>query len=463
MAKKLVDPIARREFLRRGGLVAAGMALGPALLTGCAGSDANAPLTVWWSKGYYPEEDAAAQRIMDAWSAATGRAVNLQFYSTPAMGSKLTSAVEAGRPPDIAYHQNARASLFAYQGKLADVTDVIDTLPLTDTARSASRFYDDVRRETSHYATPLLSWTIPIFQWKSMLTEVGLDHREAPADWDGYWNFWRDAQERAAAGPRERPPHAVGWSLSSAMEDTPEHFQIVLRAAGARLLDSDNQIDASGPRVREGLEYTLHWITNLYRDGFTPRDSISWQSGGNNQVFLNKQVFMTPNGTLSIPGSMKGKDPTAWADIATTRWPDAPQGGPTPAPVKFGRIMLFDDAPHLTEAKDLLAHIMDVRNVQQYLEDGRGRWYPTLSPLVELPFWTDNPDPNVQAVHGIFQSDGLQPDWREVSLGYSRVEDLNIWAKSLARVVIDGHSVEEAASEALHQVDLLGRQFSTKA
>lgn len=454
--------IARRDFLRRGGLVAAGMALGPALLTGCGGGRSDA-LTVWWSKGYYQEEDDAAARIVDAWARRTGRPVNLQFYSTPAMGSKLTSAVEAGRPPDIAYHQNARAALFAYQGRLADVSDVIETLPLTPAARAASRFYDDERRTTSHYATPLLTWTIPIFHWRSMLAGVGLDLASAPRDWNGYWDFWREAQDRAVARSADRSPYAVGWSLSSAMEDTPEHFQIVLRATGARLLDDAGQLDVDGPGVRNGLVDTLRWITDLYRDGYTPRDSISWQSGGNNQVFLNKQVFMTPNGTLSIPGSVRGDDPAAWADIATTSWPDAPAGGPTPAPAKFGRIMLFEEAGRLPEAKDLLAHIMQPANVQQYLEDGRGRWYPTLSPLIEMPYWSDNPDPNVQAVHGIFQSEGLSPDWRELSLGYSRVEDLNIWANALTRVVIDGRDVEDVADGALRQIDLLGQQFRTRA
>ncbi|MBK1787474.1 ABC transporter substrate-binding protein [Prauserella cavernicola] len=459
-----VSAFARREFLRRGGLVAAGLALGPALLTACGGPGrAGESLTVWWSKGYYEEEDAAAARIIGAWSRATGRAVNLQFYSTPAMGSKLTSAVEAGRPPDIAYHQNARASLFAHQGQLADVSDVVDTLALTPIARSASRFYDNQRQVTSTFATPLLTWTIPIFHWKSMLTEIGLDLREAPRNWDGYWEFWREAQRRADRAGAERPPTAVGWSLSSAMEDTPEHFQYVLRAAGTALLDENNAIDVSGPGVRDGLEYTLRWISDLYSEGYTPRDSISWQSGGNNQVFLNQQVFMTPNGTLSIPGSVKENDPAAWADIGTSGWPEAVGGGAPTALAKFGRIMLFEDAGRVSEAKDLLRHLMDPANVQQYLEDGRGRWYPTLTPLTEQPYWTDNPDPNVRAVHEIFGSEGLAPDWRELSLAYSRVEDLNIWAKSLTRILIDGQDVAKATDDALRQVELLGRQFGAQA
>lgn len=449
----------RRNFLRAGGLVAAGMALGPALLTGCGAAGRDGPLTVWWGRGYYEEEDLAATRIVQAWSAATGREVSIQFYSTPAMASKLTSSVEAGRPPDIAYHQNVRASLFAHQGKLADVSDVVDTLSLTPAAREAVHFRDDERDFTSYFAVPLLSWTIPVFHWQSMLTDVGLDFADAPRSWDGYWNFWKDAQARAAAQSGDTP-YGVGWSLSSAMEDTPEFFQILLRASGAELLNARNEIDVGGPRVREGLEYTLRWITELYRGGHTPPDSISWQSGGNNQVFHNKQVFMTPNGTLSIPGSIMDEDPEGWADIVTTPWPDAPIGGPTPAPVKFGRILLFEEAGRVDEAKDLLAHIMREQNVQQYLEDGRGRWYPTLGSLVGLPYWTDNPDPNVRAVHDIFERGTTRPDWREVSLGYSRVEDLNIWATALTRILLDGYSVEDAAADTLRQIELLGEQFN---
>ncbi|MEQ3549373.1 ABC transporter substrate-binding protein [Pseudonocardia nematodicida] len=452
----------RRNFLRTGGLVAAGMALGPALLTGCGATGRDGPLTVWWGRGYYEEEDLSATRMVEAWSEMTGREVSIQFLSTPAMASKLTSSVEAGRPPDLAYHQNVRGSLFAHQGKLADVTDVVDSLALTPQAREAVRFRDDVRDVTSYFAVPLLSWTIPIFHWRSMLTDVGLDFADAPRDWDGYWNFWKDAQARAAAQPGSGNPYGVGWSLSSAMEDTPEFFQVLLKSTGAELLDGRNEIDVDGAGVREGLEYTLRWITELYADGYTPPDSISWQSGGNNQVFHNNQVFMTPNGTLSIPGSIKDKDPERWADIVTTPWPDAPVGGPTPAPVKFGRILCFEEAGRVDETKDLLSFIMREQNVQQYLEDGRGRWYPTMSSLVELPFWADNPDANVRAVHRIFDGGTIQPDWRELSLGYSRVEDLNIWATALTRVLIEGRSVEDTTADTLRQIELLGEQFNTR-
>ena len=55
---------------------------------------ADAKLTVWWNKGYYPEEDAAMQKIVKEFEASHKVEIDLSFT---AQGSRRCVSTGAGR------------------------------------------------------------------------------------------------------------------------------------------------------------------------------------------------------------------------------------------------------------------------------------------------------------------------------------------------------------------------------
>ncbi|MGH3318624.1 MAG: ABC transporter substrate-binding protein [Streptosporangiaceae bacterium] len=448
---------ARRDVLRGLGLAAAGASVAP-LLNACGGgsSSSSGGLTVWWGKGFYEAEDEAVKKVVDEWSSKTGKKVSLQFYNTDDIETKVTSAVTAGQGPDILYQQNTRAQYLAYKGELAEIGEVVKSAPLTANALKAARHYNSKKDASGYYAVPIMGWTTPLFHWKDMLAKVGMDYADAPSDWHGYWRFFEDAQKKYR-GQGTSKVYAIGWPMSTAAPDTHEHFQIVIRAFGGQLLNDDGTL-ATGAGAKKALTEALAWVTNLYQKHYTPKGCISWDSGGNNTAFLNQQVLLTPNGSLSIPGAVQQDNHAKWEKIVTTKWPDSPAGGPTPTPWKFGKMVLFAKSDNQDTAKDLMKHIVRPKSIQKFLSGGRDRWFPTLKPLIKDPYWSHNDDPNVAAIAAI-QAANPVVDWRELSLAWSRVEDEDLEGKAMGRVLQQGQSVSDSANQLLEATKHIFQQY----
>ena len=81
----------RRDFLRTTAL-----GVGAASVLGTPGAPLaqGQKLTVWWNKGYYPEEDAAMQKIVKEFEASHKVEIDLSFT---AQGSGRCVSTGAGR------------------------------------------------------------------------------------------------------------------------------------------------------------------------------------------------------------------------------------------------------------------------------------------------------------------------------------------------------------------------------
>ena len=75
-------------------------------------------------KGFDPEEDQAIREIIAAFERKTGKAVELDLHPFDKLPDKVTEALQAGRPPDLAFGRwlNFRAPQWAFDGRLADLT-----------------------------------------------------------------------------------------------------------------------------------------------------------------------------------------------------------------------------------------------------------------------------------------------------------------------------------------------------
>jgi multiple sugar transport system substrate-binding protein len=62
-----------------------------------------ADLVIWWQKGFYAQEDAAVREIVAAFEQASGKRVELAFYSQREVGPQIKAALEVGQPPDFAF------------------------------------------------------------------------------------------------------------------------------------------------------------------------------------------------------------------------------------------------------------------------------------------------------------------------------------------------------------------------
>jgi multiple sugar transport system substrate-binding protein len=156
---------------------------------------AQEKLTVWFTKGFYPAEDAALDAMIAKFEKKTGVKVELSKYATQEIIPKSVAALDSNNPPDVAFGSVFDFQVtgkWAFDGKLADVSDVINPIKgqfLGNTIETTF-LLNGKNNKRSYYAIPVQQQTIHIQYWKDMLADAGLKAAEIPQTWNAYWKFW---------------------------------------------------------------------------------------------------------------------------------------------------------------------------------------------------------------------------------------------------------------------------------
>src|SRR5262249_56841101 len=116
--------LTRRSVLRgSAGLAAAGMLVRP-----YSANAAATTATVWWTQGFAEEEDISFKKIVAGYEKASGNTIDYSIVPYAPMRQKIVSAVTSGGIPDIFQNTPAEIiALYAWQDKLVDVSDVVET------------------------------------------------------------------------------------------------------------------------------------------------------------------------------------------------------------------------------------------------------------------------------------------------------------------------------------------------
>src|SRR5690349_24976046 len=118
----------RRSFLKTSALAAGAASLAGAPLVARA---SGPKLVVWWNKGYYPEEDAAMQKIVADFQNKAKVDVDLSFTAQEDLLKKINAALIAHRVPDVAFclfNDWQVVPKYAWTGQPADLADVVSAL-----------------------------------------------------------------------------------------------------------------------------------------------------------------------------------------------------------------------------------------------------------------------------------------------------------------------------------------------
>ncbi|NDJ25640.1 extracellular solute-binding protein [Nostoc sp. B(2019)] len=195
-------------------------------------------LKVWWDKGSNLEEDEALQPLVGNWEKQSGKKIKLSFYTNDELPQKTQRAIQAGKLPDIVMISSAQREQIprlAWEGKLADVSDVIEPVKSLDSKGmlEAVYFYNNVNKNWGYYAVPISQLTIHIFYWRYLLNQVGKSERDIPKDWDGFWEFWKQMQDNPKVNQKSDPKpiiYGLGFPISIESADTYYLFEQVLEA-----------------------------------------------------------------------------------------------------------------------------------------------------------------------------------------------------------------------------------------
>ncbi len=426
-------------------------------------------LTVWWAKGYYKGEDDALFAAIKKFEAKHPKIkVDLSLYAPQEAIPKSVAAMDAGTPPDVSYadvYDFQVAAKWAYEGKLEDLTSLIDPLraKFEPQALSTTFLYNNTTQSRAYYAFPIKQQTMHIQYWKDMLADAGFKESDIPKDWKGYWNFWCEkvqAGYRAKSGTRA---YGTGFPMGVDSSDSFFSFLTFMDAHNVKLVSDSGKLLVDDPKVREGLINAVTDYTSVYTKGCTPPSSTSWKDPDNNVAFHNKTIAMTHNATISIAAKWlddsnnatltEAQRATAKKNytelIATAAFPSKPDGSKMTyrAAVKVG--VIFKDSKNKVAAKQFVSFMLDEANLTPYVEGSQGRWFPVTKAAQQSAFWKS--DPHRTTVYNQFMAGTTSFEFTK-NYKFTVLNNENVWAKAMNRVLNEKVPVPQAVDEMIARI-----------
>src|SRR5580700_1800694 len=186
--------LSRRSVLRSSlALTAAGRLARPYI--------ANAAATtaeVWWAQGFAQEEDVSFKKVVADYQKASGNTIDYSIIPFAPLRQKIISAITSGVVPDAMYGTPVEVvPLQAWEGKLVDVSDVIETQKsrMLPAALASAYCYNNVEKRRSYYGVPFDGGVVPFHVWKSLVEKAGFKMSDVPKTWDAFLDFFHPVQK----------------------------------------------------------------------------------------------------------------------------------------------------------------------------------------------------------------------------------------------------------------------------
>ena len=429
---------------------------------------AQETLTVWWVKGFYKSEDDALFAAIKKYEDKTKVKVELSQYPVQDTLPKTVAGLDAGTPPDVAFsdvYDFQTTGKWAFDGKLEDLSDVLT--PMKDrflpNTLETTYLYNDQTKKRAYYAFPLKQQTMHIQYWIDMLEKAGFKESDLPKTWKEYWSFWCDKVQpayRKATGSRI---YATGFPMGVNGTDSFYSFLTFADAYNVKMVDDNGKLLLDDPKVKQGLVNAMQDYTEPYVKGCTPPSSTNWADPDNNVAFHNKTIIMTHNATISIAAKWldDANNATLSAEqraqakknydelIATAGFPNKPDGSKMVyrAAVKTG--VVFAAAKNKKRAKEFVAFLLQEDNLTPYVEGSLGRWYPVTKTAAERPFWKE--DRHRTAVYNQFHAGTVTFEFTK-NYKFTIVNNENVWAKCMNRIVSEKVPVDKAVDEMIARI-----------
>jgi multiple sugar transport system substrate-binding protein len=394
--------ISRRDMLRTSaatgaGLVAAGTGLpafgqdAPAELDLPVGSAGK--LTVIHRTEYFEEAQNIFRSTVENFADAKGATLDISTTNAEAFGDflgKVTAAVKANNPPDLAYTSNVSIPQMHLLDLVEDVSDVVEEaisrygriMPGTNADKNA-------QFDGAWFAIPLLANTTGYFIRGDKLDEIGVD----PADLTTF-----DARREAALAMSDPDNEFWGWGNTPNQSGDGWGFltQLIMSFGGHFTDETGMIVQFDSPETLAAVE----WIAESYdRNGMyadmLPPGIESWGDISNNEAYLAGTIGYTHN-AFSVYAQAKRDDNPVYPVTKLL----LPGLGPANLRQEGGAIggwlTIHKNAPNIDLAKQLALDLLDPANFTPMSSVGGGLVMPAYENL-----WTDaliEADPNFEII-----------------------------------------------------------------
>src|SRR5271166_654793 len=323
--------LSRRSVLRTSLGVAAAGALARPYIANAASTTAE----VWWVQGFVPEEDVSFKKVVADYEKASGNKIDLSIIPFAPGRQKIVAAMTSGIVPDMFTNNPAEIpAIYAWDDKLVDVTDVVETQKeeYTETSLLNTYCYNNVSKKRSFYGVPYTTATLPNHVWRPLVEKAGYKMEDIPKTWDAYYDFFKEVQKKLRA-QGVRNVYGLGFQVTSNGNDPNAFYNYFLIGYGGQdIVTKDGKLHLDDPKVREAALHALTYPATAYKEGFVPPSAINWNGADDNNAFHAKTIVMDLDGSLSTEAAVlsQGKKQD-YDDIVTMGLPLDNDGKPVPS------------------------------------------------------------------------------------------------------------------------------------
>jgi multiple sugar transport system substrate-binding protein len=444
--------LTRRSILRSSLALTAAGAVARPHITSAAATTA----TVWWVQGFAQEEHISFKKLVADYEKASSNTLDYTIVPYAPMRQKIVSAVTSGVVPDLFQNTPGEIiALYAWDDKLVDVTDVVDTQreEYTDTALLTVHCYNNVEKRRSFYGVP---YTVDVFTnhvWRPLVEKAGYKIEDIPKTWDAYYDFFKHVQKKLR-DQGMRHVYGLGFQVTTNGGDPNSLFNYFLIAYGGRdIVTPDGKLHLEDPGVREAVMRALTYPTTAYKEGFVPPGAINWNDADDNNAFHSKQIVMDLDGSLSTEVAII-KNQQDYNDIVTMGLALSNDGRPVPSRAASLCGLIPKGAKNVAVAKDFLKYLIQPKVCNEYLKTGLGRRLPAMPRIArDDPWWLDPDDPHRVA----YTQQGLLgpavPDFWVYNPAYAQVQNEHVWQTAWAEIMQGGVAPQAAAEKAFRRVE----------
>src|SRR5438270_3151511 len=420
---------------------------------------ANAAATtaeVWWPQGFVPEEDTAIKKIVADYQKASGNTIDLNIAPFAPQRQKIVAAMQTGVGPDLFPNNPGElTSLYAWEDKLVDVSDVVETQKseFTETALLSNYCYNRVEKKRSYYGVPTTQGCLPNHIWRPLIEKAGYTLEDIPKTWDAFYDFFKEVQKKLRA-QGVRNVYGLGLNVTTNGVDPNNVFNyFVIAYGGQDLVTKDGKLHLDDPKVKEAVIKAMTYPSTAYKDGFVPPGALNWNDADDNNAFHAKQIVMDLDGTISTEVAVlsQGKKED-YDDIVTMGLALSNDGKPVPSMAGTLSGLIPKGAKNVAVAKDFLKFSIQPPVVNEWLKTGLGRQLPPMPSVVRNDhWWFDDPHRAAYTQQGLLGP--TVPGFVVYNPAYAQVQNEHTWMQGWMDIIQGGMTPQAAAEKAFKRVE----------
>src|SRR5216683_4601913 len=441
--------LTRRSVIRSSIALAAAGTLARPYLANAAPTTAE----VWWVQGFAPEEDVAIKKIFADYEKASGNTIDFSIMPFAPERQKIVSAMTSGVVPDLFQNNPGEIiALYAWNDKLVDVSDVVETQKsrYNKTALLTAYCYNSVEKKRSYYGVPYTSAVRPNHIWRPLVEKAGYTMEDLPRTWDAYYDFFKGVQKKLRA-QGERKVYGLGFQMNTTGNDCNALFDYFTIAYGGQdIVTEDGRLHLDDHKVREAVTKALTYPTTAYKEGFVPPGAINWNDADDNNAFHAKQIVMDLDGTISTEVAIFNKQQD-YNDIVTMGLPLGNDRNPVPSLTTNACGLIPRGANNVAVAKDLLKYFIQPKVNAEWLKTGLGRNIPCMPSVADDPWWREDPH-RAAYIQQALLGPTVPPFWT-FNPAYAQVQNEHVWPTGWADITTGGMTPPAAAEKAFKRVE----------